>query len=475
CPADRPRQGRLGRRSGGAFVIKTDIRTVLLLVLLVAAVYFVPLGIRPLFVPDETRYAEIPREMLASGDWVVPHLNGLDYFEKPVLGYWAHALSQAVFGATRFAVRFPSALAAVLTGLLLLLLPMPRPESDCRQPDPLASLLHLSCIAVVGIGTFVVLDSLLTFFLTLTLVAFFRATEEPPRSSRERLWLTAAGIGCGCAFLTKGFLALAVPVLVAGPYLLWQKRFRDLLRLPWLPLGVATLVALPWSLLIAQRAPDFWNFFFWHEHIQRFFSQHAQHAKPVWFFLAFLPVMALPWSFLAGSIWSGVRGPAIRNGEKRLVGYYLCWVLFPLLFFSASKGKLPTYILPLFPALAGLTAWALRRYLASGRVRSLTIGSWLAGAFFGLLLLALPVAQLTGLVPGGLYSTHWPWLGGMLALALTCLLFISAARNKDPWKKLLLFALAPLPLYAFAPAMMPDLTLAKKAPVPFLREHKDML
>jgi len=446
----------------------------LLSALVFGLVYLLPLGVRPLFIPDETRYAEIAREMLVRGDWVVPHLNGLDYFEKPVLGYWVHALAQLLFGETNFAVRLPSALAMGLTALLLVRL--------CRSASRisagsslggLAALIFLTCLAVFGIGTFAVLDNLLTLFLTLCLAAFFLATEAEPGSRKERTWLLVAGVGCGLAFLTKGFLALAVPVLVAGPYLVWQRRLRDLWRLPWLPLLAAFLVALPWSLLIQLRAPDFWNFFFWHEHVRRFFSGATDHTQPAWFYIALLPAMALPWSFLAGSCWQGARRyDAGAPPESSMLRYALCWLVFPLLFFSASSGKLITYILPCVPALALLAAVCLDRCLAAGRTRSFNVGALLAASFFALLLVALQVIQQFGLRGVPPFGTPFPLAGGRLALGLSVLLFLGAWRSVTRARKLLLFALAPLPFYCAIPTLMPDLTLAKKGPVPFLEGQR---
>lgn len=435
-------------------------------------VYLLPLGVRPLFIPDEVRYAEIAREMISKGDWVVPHLNGLDYFEKPILGHWVHAISQLLFGETRFAVRFPSVLSSGLMALLLVWFGnIPSRLNKQKTLGPLTALIFLSTLAVAGIGTFAVLDSLLALFLTLTLVAFFQATESEKSSRQEVLWLVIAGFSCGLAFLTKGFLALAIPILVAAPYLLWQKRWRDLLRMAWLPLLVAFLVALPWSLWIHQRAPDFWNYFFWHEHVKRFFSEHAQHSRPAWFFVALLPLMAIPWSFQLGSLWQGARlRVEYRSKEQAILRFALCWLIFPLLFFSVSRGKLLTYILPCFPAIAVLISFWLDRYLSSGKQKSFNVGALLAAGFFSLILIALPVVQIVGIKGSAPYSTVLPWLGGSVALLLTIGLFVLSYRNTHGWQKLILFALAPLPFLAFSPNLMPDLTLAKKAPSAFFAE-----
>lgn len=435
-------------------------------------VYLLPLGIRPLFIPDEVRYAEIAREMISRGDWVVPHLNGLDYFEKPILGHWVHAISLLLFGETRFAVRFPSALSSGLIAVMVLWFGhLPSRLNSKKRLGPLAALIFLSTLAVASIGTFTVLDTLLSFFLTLTLVAFFQATEAKRASRQEKIWLVVAGVGCGAAFLTKGFLALAIPVLIAVPYLLWQKRWRDLLRMAWLPFLVAFLVALPWSLWVHFRAPDFWNFFFWHEHVKRFFSDHAQHSQPFWFYVALLPLMTIPWSFQLGSLWQGSRIRTEANAkEQAVLRFALCWFIFPLLFFSASRGKILTYILPCFPAIAVLLAIWLDRYLTSGKRKSFNIGALLAAGFFSLLLIALPLVQIIGIKGSAAYSTVFPWLGGMVVLLLTIGLFVLSYRSSQGWQKLVLFALSPLPFMAFAPNLMPDLTLAKKAPATFFAE-----
>ncbi len=447
-------------------------RDLLLLLLIFSLIYLLPLGARPLFMPDETRYAEIPREMIASGNWVVPHLNGLSYFEKPVLGYWVHAAAQLVFGETRFAVRFPSALATGLSGLLVLLLAWVPTRIDPRRSlGPMAALIFLSYFAVAGIGTFAVLDNLLSLFLALALASFFWASEADAGSWRERGFLIGAGISCGLAFLTKGFLALAVPALVAGSFLLWQKRWRDLFRMSWLPLLVAFLVALPWSLAIHRQAPDFWNYFFWEEHVRRFFSGSAQHQRPPWFYLAVLPAMVLPWTFLIPSLWQGLRTSIQDLPQRRnLRRYALCWLIFPFLFFSASSGKLITYILPCLPALAILMALTFDRLGSTLAQKAFKLGALLAAGLWLLLLVALLALQKIGLHGVPLYSQPVSWLLGSVALVCGITGFVWSVRAGTAWRKLVLFSLAPLPFLMAAPLLMPDVTLQKKAPEVFLEQ-----
>ena len=282
----------------------------LLILFIFLIVYLLPLGARDLAVPDETRYAEIPREMIATGDWMAPHLNGVRYFEKPVMGYWIHAVSILIFGENNFAVRFPSALSAGLSGMLIFwLVGSGAGEKGTRKFSAagLATLIFLTCFEVFGVGNTAVLDNLFALFLTAAIAAFYVATEKHPRTADEKAWLVLAGLATGLAFLTKGFLAMAIPIFVLVPYLTWQRRSRDIFRMGWLPLLTALVVVLPWGVGIGLREPDFWHFFFWNEHIRRFLGHNAQHTEPVWYFLMVAPAMFLPWTFLAPAAVEGLR------------------------------------------------------------------------------------------------------------------------------------------------------------------------
>lgn len=143
------------------------------LLLLYLFIYIYPLGYRPLAIPDETRYAEIPREMLATGDWITPRLNGLRYFEKPPMGYWLNAMSIALFGENEFAVRFPSALAAGITTLMVFLLALR--ISGRRRIAMAAAIIHMTFMEVYIVGVTSVLDNFLTLFLTAGIICFYLA------------------------------------------------------------------------------------------------------------------------------------------------------------------------------------------------------------------------------------------------------------------------------------------------------------
>jgi len=448
-----------------------------LLILFFLLAYLLPLGVRDLMVPDETRYAEIPREMIAGGDWVTPHLDGVRYFEKPVLGYWVHAGSQLLFGQNNFAVRLPSGLAVGLTALLLFLLVSRTCRKAPRQNLAAAALVplaYLSCAEVFGVGNTAVLDSLFSFFLTATIIAFFFATESTAGSGKEKGYLLLAGLACGLAFLTKGFLALAVPVLALAPYLLWQRRYRDLWRMSWLPIVVAVLVALPWGVLIQLREPDFWHFFFWNEHIRRFAAGNAQHKEPFWYFFLAAPGMFLPWTFLLPSAIPGIKDGIKDSGAPgRLLRFSCCWLVLPFLFFSVASGKLLTYILPCFPPFAVLVTFGLLHVLEKKeRSRLFYWGCICCALLFSVLLLAFLYVQSFGYRGTFLYGQPWKTAlaaAGLLAAVALCL---QAARSGKGEKAILAFGMAPLLLLFGIHFVIPDPTLMRKSPGPLLLRHR---
>lgn len=427
--------------------------------------YIMPLGVRPMVIPDETRYAEISREMIASGDWVVPHLDGFRYFEKPVLGYWLNAASMVLFGQNAFAARFPSAMAVGISALILFL--TVRRFAGGYWLGIIAALVFLTCMEVFGAGVFSVLDSIFSMVVTAALISFFFAYMEV-KSSKKAGLVALFGIFCGLAFLTKGFIAFAIPVMVIVPFIIWEGRWKELLRIPWVvPIVAAALVSLPWSIIILFSEPDFWKYFFWEEHIMRFVGNNAQHSNPFWYFIPIIIGGSLPWITLFPAAVSGLWNERFKDP---LIRFVICWLLFLFLFFSASKGKLGTYILPCFPPLAIFITVGLKKYLEGGKNRAFTFGASFLAVVVGVSAVVLVLSQVTDFLGLRVYSSGetWKWIIGTSGLLLWILLLICAVKSTDFMKKLILYSAAPMLFMLSAHFIMPNQALDRKAPGAFL-------
>lgn len=425
--------------------------------------YLLPMGSHGLWIPDETRYAQISQGMLLSGDWVSPHFMGLRYFEKPVAGYWMIALSQAVFGNNLFGVRFVSALSTGLSVMLCYLIARrlwnePRKSFAC-------ALLYMSFTVVAGQAGYANLDPQFTFWVNLSLVALWFALDSVSRGRRLIGW-ALLGLACGMGFLTKGFLAWLLPVLIALPWMIWQRRWHELLRYGAVAIAVAIAVSLPWALAVHAQEPDYWRFFFWHEHIRRFAGDDAQHDAPWWFYLPMLVAFSLPWAALLPSALK----QAWQTRGQASIGFLLLWLLMPMLFFSLSNGKLPTYILPCLLPLALLLGNALADRLRLEQDLALGING-LLNLLLGLTtLLALVYLQLKKpLYDHELHSLVLVFIG-LIGWIMANLL--QAFRPLQCWAAP---AFGSLLLIGVLPAAMPEAVVANKMPDQFVLEHAQEL
>jgi len=313
---------------------------------------------RPLANPDEGRYSEISREMAASGDWVTPRLNGLEYFEKPPLQYWAGALSFRVFGENEYAARAYTMLSAFIALIAVVV--------TARRfigPDGalVAAGVLLSSPYFLGLGGVVTLDMGLTAWTTVTACAFLLAMGEV-RPAWRRGWMLVAWAGMALAVLSKGLIGIVFPGAALFLHCLVHRDWRLLARLEWLRgLAVFFLIAAPWFVLVSRANPEFAHFFFVHEHFERFLTTSHRRTEPPWFFVPILFAGFLPWMFaLVPAAWDGWRREATRT-EFPWRRFALLWSGFIFLFFSASGSKLPAYLLPAFPLLALVLADWLRR------------------------------------------------------------------------------------------------------------------
>ncbi len=329
--------------------------------LVITAIYLNAIWYRPLFPTDEPRYGEIAREMLVSGDWVTPRLAGFRYFEKPVMGHWLNAASLATWGENPFAVRFASTLSALLTAAILWCWGSRAGRE--RRIGGWSAIIYLTSVLPFAISTWSVLDSMLTLWTTAALATLFFAFAASTGRAKWS-WLFAAGLFTGAAFLTKGFPGIVVPGLGAAGFLLWERRWRDLLLDGWLPLAAAAAVVAPWAIAIHRAQPDFWHYFVIVEHWNRFVAPVGdQHPQPFWFFLPVLLAGMIPWVFFLPLWWSKLRQ---MWREEPLIRFASIATVLVVVFMSASSGKLAPYVLPVFPLLALVFASGLLRYFESG-------------------------------------------------------------------------------------------------------------
>ena len=434
-----------------------------LLLALVALAYLLPLGTHGLWIPDETRYAQISQNMLLSGNWVSPHFMDVRYFEKPVAGYWMIAIGQALFGQNLFGVRFASALSTALSVLLCYLIAR-RMWNEPRKSFACA-LLYMSLTVIAAQAGYANLDPQFTFWVNLSLVALWFAVDSASRGQRLIAW-AVLGLACGMGFMTKGFLAWLLPVLIALPWMLWQKRWRELLVYGPVAIVVAVVVSLPWALAVHAQEPDYWRFFFWHEHIRRFAGEDAQHDAPWWYYLPLLVGFSLPWVALLP--------PALKQAwqtrRQTNIAFLLLWLWMPLIFFSLSKGKLPAYILPCLLPLALLLGHTLADRLKLEQGRILGINGILNLALGVITLLALVYLQLKKpLYDHELHNLVLVFIG-LIGWIMANLL--QAFRPLQCWGAP---AFGSLLLIGLLPAGLPNSVVANKTPDQFILDHAQEL
>jgi 4-amino-4-deoxy-L-arabinose transferase-like glycosyltransferase len=368
---------------------RTPSKQVWWLIIAVAAIWFSNLEYRKLIKPDEGRYAEIPREMVASGDWVTPRLNDLKYFEKPPLQYWATATAYELFGEHHWTSRLWAALTG-FAGILLVWFAGLRLFG--REAANYAAILLGSSMLYALMAHINTLDMGVTFFITLGIAGLLLGQSETDRK-KQRNWMLLAWAGLALAVLSKGLMGLVLPGAALFIYMVVQRDFSVLRRMYWLPgLGVFLLITAPWFYLVMKANPEFFQFFFIHEHLERFTTKVHGRYQPWYYFIPILLLGMLPWTVLMfDTLWKNTFG----NKREHMTGktfnaarFLLIWAVFVYVFFSISDSKLPSYLLPMFPALALL----MGRQLVEIKPRRLF---WLIAPMLPLTLLGLCLAPFT--------------------------------------------------------------------------------
>jgi 4-amino-4-deoxy-L-arabinose transferase-like glycosyltransferase len=381
--------------------------------LIVAAALFVNLGAYPLYDADEGRNGEVGREMAATNDYVMPRIDGMPYLDKPIVYFAAEAAAMEVLGPTELAARLPAYLFTLLTALIVYFFAR---RVWGEEEGLIAAIAFLSMPLTLAFARTVIFDSALTFFMTAATMAFYFAVETPlirpsgtfspqagrrgtnddthsstpsPRASEESgapallrrghrsstFWSAIAWASMALGVLTKGPVAIAVPLLIAIPYAIKRKRFRAL----WSVAGLVLFVVIiaPWVWAVSQVVPDFLHYVLVTETAQRLATKALKRTGPPWYFIPYIAGGALPW-FIPAAL--GFR--RIKDAT-----YVWLWILIPFLFFSISQSKRPQYILPVMPAIALAAArfWTTdERRVIAARIAAIVF------IILGALILAVP-------------------------------------------------------------------------------------
>ncbi len=363
------------------------VRDLLILTLSIALLYGIFLGHRPLSVPDEARYAEIPREIIATGNYITPHLNYVKYFEKPALFYWLQVGSMKIWGINEWAVRIPNAIMALLGCLITYTIG--RILYD-RRTGVLASLILASSSLYFVLAHLVTLDMTLSTLIAASLLCFFLGLRTPV-GGQQRLYYYGFYACLALAVLTKGLVGLILPGIIIGSWLLILNQWR-LIKSFYIPTGILVFIAIaaPWHILVQLQNPEFFQFYFLEQQFLRYFTLTAHRYQPDWFFIVVVLGGFLPWAvFLIQSLYYHLHSSWRDRIQNKYTIFLLLWITLIFSFFSLSHSKLIPYILPIFSPLAVLVG----HYLAVHWDQQKTIlGIKIGYTVFPILLLVVAIA-----------------------------------------------------------------------------------
>ena len=369
-------------------------KTFLLIFLFTVGVRLFTLDAYPLLDKTESRYAEISRKMVETGNWVTPQISyGVPFWGKPPLSFWLTAASLSAFGVNDVAARLPSFLLAILIAWLIYNLALRQRSWNCA----ISGVFVLSSTALFFfMSGQVMTDQALVLGTTLSMTAFWRALADT--ESMRRLWGYLFFIGLAIGVLAKGLLAIVLTAIPLGIWVIGYKKWRALFRdLPWVTGTTLMLaIAVPWYLWAEMRTPGFLHYFFVGEHWDRYTQSgwkgdlygftHVYRRGTIWVYWI---AAAFPWSlvFIALLIKMGrpVKPSISTVLNDQWLAYLSLWAAAPLILFSFTTSILVTYVLPSLPASALLTAEILQRYAPrENRVNTVLNSSWLT-------FMALPV------------------------------------------------------------------------------------
>jgi len=409
-------------------------RAVVTLLVLSSLTFFLGLGRQAITDSDEAFYAESAREMVEGRDWLTPHFNYEERWQKPILYYWFTAAMFAGTDVTEFGARFGSALSGI--GLVLLTWRAAQQLTGNNTGAWIAGAIAATCYGYFAMARFALPDLPLALFITATIWCAMRASERVEKLPAS--WAAVAGLAAGLGFLTKGPLALIVPALVLVP-IWWRERRRFTFRPAYLALALVlfALAGLPWYVAMwATHGNAYLQSFFVSDNLERFATTRYNDARAVWYYVPILLGGMLPWTmFLVVLPWRRLRDIVQKRRPLADVEWrLLIWALAPFLLFTVSIGKQPRYILPVLPPIAMMLGVGLGNRLAlrSDRAagRELTISTALTAALFAVMALLLYRARV-------LFVAAYPSLtwAGIALLGVAAMSFAATAMLRA-WRPL---------------------------------------
>lgn len=353
-----------------------------ILLLIMTLCYFVTLNSYPLLSPDETRYSEIARELLAQGQYITPTLNNMIFFDKPILYYWLSIIAFKLFGIHPFATRFFPTVFAIITLIATYFF-----TYHIRNK-------HTALLAFVILGTaplfwggahYSNMDMEVAALITLSLYSFYIGI-----NNKKSGFIYASYLLAGLAFLTKGLIGIVFPMMIIGLWIMIGNQWQLLKKMKiFSGLALFFLVVSPWFYMVQKQNAGFFHFFFVVQQTQRYLTNHFNSQHHFWFYPAVILVGIIPWTYWTIQAFIQMIQVGIRQ-RKGLESYLLCWFFSVLIFFSIPTSKLIGYILPLFAPLAIIIAlylaerWKDREKLITKLLIFVTIGQM---ALLSLLLL----------------------------------------------------------------------------------------
>ncbi|MFT6834888.1 MAG: 4-amino-4-deoxy-L-arabinose transferase-like glycosyltransferase [Francisellaceae bacterium] len=370
----------------------------LFIITILTAIYFIIfLGCRNLSIPDEGRYPEIAREMLTSGNWVTPTINGVPFLDKPIMYYWIEALSLKVFGINAWGARMPMA----TFGFIGVILSYVFARKFYNRKVGLLTAAILACSPLYFLSAhYANLDLEVANFLWVSALLMLLGIQYPYPSNKRRYFLYGAYIFGALAFLTKGLMGFAFPAMAIGIWILLLNRWK-ILKEMYLFSGAVLFVIIitPWLLLAQSQNPQFLYYFFYYQQVLRFIGNnfHVSKIMGPWFYFLIMLIGMLPWSIYFIAKFKKGADLLWKNRFKDTVSLFmLIWSLSIFIFFSIPHTKLAGYILPILPTLAILMAKSIESMSKSGITKAFIITHSIGNSVLiiaGLALFIFPAAQ----------------------------------------------------------------------------------